>query len=106
MCCMIENLKIKVDKQEIGEDRFTGALDQKNMKNIRECGFCLNGTAISCSQQGRFKTRCCVEQCCVVTVVVYGFRIMEHHSEEKMGHIHFSLLFCGVDVYEATSKEI
>ena len=34
----------------------------------------------------------------IVTVVVHGFRIMAHHSEQKMGHIHSSELFCGVDV--------
>ena len=59
---MSENVKIEVDMQEIDEDRFAGALDQKYTKNIRECGFRLNGTTFLCSQRDRFKTQCYVEQ--------------------------------------------
>ena len=62
MCCMCENVRIKVDMQEKGEDRFTGALDQKYTKNMRECGFRLNGTTFLCSERDRFKTQCYVEQ--------------------------------------------
>jgi hypothetical protein len=58
---MRENVKIEVDMQEKGENRFTGALDQEYTKNIRECSFHLNGTAISWSQRDRFKTWCYAE---------------------------------------------
>jgi len=47
MRSMSENVKIEVDMQEIDEDRFAGALDQRYTKNIRECGLSLNGIAIS-----------------------------------------------------------
>ena len=61
---MSENVKIEVDMQEIDEDRFAGALDQKYTKNIRECGLCLNGMAISRSQRDRYKTWRYVERGC------------------------------------------
>ena len=57
-------MKIEVDMQEIDEDRFAGALDQKYTKNIRECGLSLNGTAISRSQRDRYKTWRYVERGC------------------------------------------
>ena len=61
---MSENVKIEVDMQEIDEDRFAGALDQKYTKNIRECGLNLNGTAISRSQRDRYNTWLYVERGC------------------------------------------
>jgi len=64
MRCMSENVKIEVDMQEIDEDRFAGALDQRYTKNIRECGLSLNGTAISWSQWDRYKTWRYVEEGC------------------------------------------
>ena len=102
MCCMCENVRIKVDMQEKGEDRFTGALDQKYTKNMRECGFRLNGTMFLCSQRDRFKTRCYVEQCCFCD----GNHswIQDHGTSFGREKWSFSELFCRVDVYEVTNK--
>ena len=76
-----------MDMQEKGEDRFTGALDQKYTKNMRECGFRLNGMMFFCAHNGTVSRHGVMSNSVVfVTVIIHGSRIMERHSEEKNGH--------------------
>jgi hypothetical protein len=103
---MSESVKIKVDMWEEVEDRFTGALDQKYTKNRQECGFRLNARRFCVRHRAVSRHSVMSNSAVLVTVVVHRFRTLEHHSEEKIDHIHFWELFCGVDVYEATRKEI